>query len=563
MADYYKLVRDKEADFADLHSRMDTDADLYHLKPYKMVDKENREEPDVENITLNEPAAYAHQAQAFLSSAKSQVAIEGEGLSDKDATTIETFLQALYRAIDKRLQQRFMGDLHSFLVEQICIRGIIACRFYLREVGEEFIPDVLLCDSRYILFDTDTDGLTWAAYKTQRTKEQIYNEYGLETGSATSTVTDMWDKALELVFIEETLAKSQAHNLGYVPFVIQFSPLGSGLQDAGGLRYKAESIYSDCRELYKDLNKLGTVLNTLNIMSFFGAMQYESAAGTAAQRPARPPYGKRVVIPVEKGGGYKAMPINDIKASSRLLYSLIYNAIQRGSLPAVEYGNLGFPLSALAISKLTEAKDARFQPRLKALEAFYEMAGRMLIRQYTDLKLNVELETKGISKKYSYTQLAAAGDYNIKYSLTPVSAGQNIANYSIGNAALTFLSEDTVRRDILKVESPEVEEQKRLSELANRMVPELSLYRMAKAKLEQGEELEAKIIAHKLGLTLRQLKGGKTPPATPQQAEPIPRTKEGLIPLLGRGVPAGLGRSRRAVTAPAEEETQGELGEEQ
>jgi len=173
----------------------------------------------------------------------------------------------------------------------------------------------------------------------------------------------------------------------------------------------------------------------------------------------------------------------------------------------------------------------------------------------------VELETQGISKKYSYTQLAK--NYNIKYSLTPVSAEQNIANYSIGNAALTFLSEDTVRRDILKVESPEVEEQKRLSELANRMVPELSLYKMAKAKLEQGEELEAKIIATKLGLTLRQLKGGKTPPATPQQAEPIPRTKEGIIPLLGRGVPAGLGRSRRAATAPAEEAPQGEPGEEQ
>ena len=47
------------------------------------------------------------------------------------------------------------------------------------------------------------------------------------------------------------------------------------------------------------------------------------------------------------------------------------------------------------------------------------------------------------------------------------------------------------------------------SEMADALIPELRLYKMAKSKIAMGEEVEAAIIANQLGLTLEQIKTGK------------------------------------------------------
>ena len=114
----------------------------------------------------------------------------------------------------------------------------------MNEKGDVFIPDILPCDTRYLLYDTDEDGLVWAAYKTMRSITQIKARYPNllqvipQPGSDIThlQVTDLWDRESEKVYIgslDATMGTAQAKEVwsesnrwGYVPFVIEICPIG-------------------------------------------------------------------------------------------------------------------------------------------------------------------------------------------------------------------------------------------------------------------------------------------------------------------------------------------------
>ncbi len=284
------------------------------------------------------------------------------------------------------------------------------------------------------------------------------------------------------------------------------------------------------------------MLNTLNEMAFNGALQYESEAGSQAARPELPPFGKRVVIPVEKGGGYKPMPFNDIRAATQLLYSVLESRIQRGALPAVDYGNLNFPLSAVAISRLTEGKDQIFLPRIQALAMFYQQLSQMAIRQYKDFGMNVELGQEGYTQQYPYKDLD--GRYSITYRFFTTSSEQRIADLSIAAGSRDFLSEDTIRRDVLKLQDPDGEYMKKRAEMAERVDPAIALYRYACSLIDQEEYIEARMIAQTAVAMIRQRQLGGQVEAAPQEQKSPQVGPKDLIPLLtagggGRQMPKG------------------------
>jgi len=169
----------------------------------------------------------------------------------------------------------------------------------------------------------------------------------------------------------------------------------------------------------------------------------------------------------------------------------------------------------------------------------------MIIDQYVNQKMKVKLGNLGFQKEYPYGELKK--DYAIKFKFFTTSPKQNIANYQIAGSAREFVSDDTIRRDILQLENPDKELAKRLSEMADQMVPTLALYKMAKAKIDEGDDIGAQLIANQLGLTLQQLAQGKL---GEKPAEPAPKPEKPLMPLMeGEGgmiKPPGVSSAERA-----------------
>ena len=77
MVDYLKKITNKEEEFYSLFGRMDKDKDLYFLKPFVLKDRQGREVPRVENLTLNDPRYFADRVISILNGLKCRELLRG------------------------------------------------------------------------------------------------------------------------------------------------------------------------------------------------------------------------------------------------------------------------------------------------------------------------------------------------------------------------------------------------------------------------------------------------------------------------------------------------------
>jgi len=463
--DYKNWIKEKTAEFSELFARMDKDKDLCTLKPYQMFDKDNREKPDVENLTLNDPMVFANRVESNLIKANMQTVINGDNLTDDETTLVEDFTKDYTLAVDESLVTRDISSLMAFNAQQICHRGRIATRTTPRMATQrdislgiakegEFIPGILPMDTRYVMYEYGAKTLRAISYQTSRSKEQVENEYGPEIArrmnKKDAIVEDLWHEDREIVFIENVEAKNSPHGYDELPFILQICPIGLMFMDGDRISRNGESIFAANRELYETKNQLGSILMTLTILSFYGGLQYESDKGINAKQPKIPPFGEKFVVPVDKGTrGYFNMPVNDVKNATRMLYSMVESALQQGSLPAVSYGSLQFPLSAVAISGLQEAEDPIYLPRLQALSLYYQRLYRMIIKQYINQRMNIKLGTPGFVREYPYQELDK--QYSINFRFFATSPKQQMANISVAAALGDTVSDDYKRREVIQL----------------------------------------------------------------------------------------------------------------
>ena len=333
--------------------------------------------------------------------------------------------------------------------------------------------------------------------------------------------------------------------------------IGSMLADSVAAEHRGESIFWADRDLFKELNRTASIFQTINVGSFAGAMQFATSKGLKGKKPQRPPWGIYSVTPIEIGAyaGYRPVPVNDIKNAARLFYAILYTRVQQGGLSAIDYGNLTFPLSAVAITRLTGSRDQIFLPRIQAKAIFYQQLFKMIIKQYQTLGIKSEIGQEGFRREYKPDELK--GNYQIKFRFFTESKEQEIANYSVANAATGFLSGATIRRSILKVQDPEAEEERIAVEQAEKMDECLFLYNRCSKLIAQDRQVEAKILADRLIKALRVRK-------TPQIAQSAASQKQSraggrqVMPLVGEGG----GQARPGIGTEGEELSRAEQAEE-
>ncbi len=550
MADeYYQKVTDTEKEFADLYNRMDEDKKLLIMDEFTWTDKDDHEEPDVDNITMNDAAVFATRVHNTLIKAEMSPEVEGEKLKDEEAAVIEDFIRDVELEADSNVHYQDIPSYKNFEVIQACDRGRIARRVTLREEEGKLAPDSFLAvDSRYLIYEYGVKGLNWVATKMPRSREDIKEEYGYESPAKNNVITDFWDGEQERVYCEKEKIDENENYWGEPPFVIQVVPTGLFTFDADRVLYSGESIFAMNRDLYKEKNLFATILKSLTVKSFFNGLQLEVENVALAKRPQAPPYGKKFVVPVEKGTkGYFSMPVEDLKNAARMFYSILDSALQDGAFPRVSYGTLQFPVSAVGMSELKEAEDPIYFPRVQGYTMFLQRLYRMIIKQYIMFKMNLELGEEGFRKTYSWKDLNK--DVSLKFRVDLTSPKQDMVNISTAAAVGNLVSDDTKRRDYLHIKNPDEENTKMLVEKAARMSPIVAKYDVVKALFDRGETIKANLMAMEMGMNLDELLSGKITQPEAVEEEQSPKQ---LLPMFG-------GRSGGGAQPPAEESIEAEV----
>ena len=538
----------------DLYKRMDDDKSLLILDEYVMKDSDDTEVDDVINVTMNTPATFLAHVQSALESASQQVAVTGDDMNDDKSHPIERFLDAFYLAADARLRLAKEPQLRPYSVQQFLGRGRGGTRITCRMQDGVFIPDVLPCDTRYLLYETDEDGLLWAAYKTMRSIAKIQARYPTlldiipspASGITHLQVTDLWDREEEKVYVgglamaadgknEVKEVWQQENRWGYVPFVIELVELGLMFNDDDRIKHNGESLLFLSRLLYGEENRLASIMQTLNMLTVNPAKTYHTKDGTRAKLPKRDASGMGETTALGVEEFIKLVESGDVKQAGVLMSGKISTGIQIGTQSQADYGSAPFPMPAVAIIELAEASGEVFLPRLAALARLYEGQSAMIIDQVQRLGVqSVSMGTKG--HKQVWQVAALKGDYDIAYEYTVKSPATDLARLSVADIAKGFLDEDTIDRDILNLANPTEVKRKRSMERARLQSIELDLYMIAEDILAQAEiekdekkklalERRARIIAHTLNMTLEGLQRGEVPPR--KQGEEPARNKIG------------------------------------
>lgn len=538
MDDILQKINNKEKEFADLYTRMDEDKKLLILDDYTMRDKDDREEPDVDNITMNDPGNFGDRVHNTLIKADIIPEVEGEGLKDEDTELIEKFIRDMEFEADAILQPQGFPTFRQWEAMQACDRGYVARRITL-SIGEDgrLAPTSFKnVDTRYLIYDNGINGLRWVATRTPRSKADIEEEYpNANFLRASAIVTSHWDDEKESVFVGKNQVDEKENIWGEPPFVIQVMPTGTWTMDDDRMAVSGESIFARNRDLYEKKNWAASILATLNANVIFPKMQVEVEDALAMnKKPASPPWAKKVVLPYLKGTkGYSAIQFPDIHKAFSHFYSILDSALQEGALPKISYGDLQFPISAVGMAELKEAEDPVYFPRIQGLALFWQRCQRMIIKQYIAQRMHLKIGEEGFRKEYSYRDLQK--ECSIKYRFFISSPKQDMVNISTAAAVGGLVSDDTKRRDYLHIQNPTEEDNKIWAERAARMSPAVAMYDVIKALFARGEKVKANIMAEEMGMTLDQVIQGQV--VQPGQSVPEEKPKQ-LMPLF-RGTGGG------------------------
>lgn len=557
----YELVKSKLEEMKPLFERMDEDEKLYLLEPFTMKKLDGSgNEKDVSNVTLPDPLNFAKKAIAITGSYERQTVVEGEELTDKQTTKIEEFLDDIFFMINEWLPKRGIPSLDAFINEQANLRGRIGVRSCLKlDKDGGIIPDVVPIDTRWFPVETGTDGLIWGAPICSRSKAQIEREYpdvDTKLKNTGNEVIDFWDEETETVFIEKKQVHEEVNTYKYPPFIIAKCPIGCMFNTENAMKHDGEGIFWPNRNLWKEKNEIVTILKTLSRKALKGGLELQRNVNSPdkGKKPEESPYQEDVVIETETGGGFRKLPVDDIKSATRLLYSIVEASKQRGELTPLDYGTLAFPLSAVAILNLVGARNDIFAPILSMIASFYQQLSRMLIDQCVQLDQQIKIGRPGNYRTYSPSDFA--GEYSIKYRFFLLTKEQAAADLSMANSARGFLPDNYILREVLKVQDPDGLELELKSQQAERTDEVLFLYRRARAlidkdKPKQEEQIEAYILAERIKTILQQRRsmGDLSPMEGKKETEPS--AKE-LLPMFTKGGGPG------GVKTPKPEEAESE-----
>jgi len=543
-------------------ARMKEDIDKrYLLEKFVFKDTQGKEHKGIDNVTLNDPRYYADRTISVLGTARRRFEILHQDQELADNT--EKFVEHCLIRNDENLAYQTLMPLEDSINFTACIEGTIAARVLLYRDGDKWYPEIMPLDPYSVVYVSGKKGCRIVCIESLRTKEDIEKDYKIKVTGKTGIVQDIWTVDQNIIKIDNNMAEGYpiTHSLGMNPVIVvpcPTTPFMTARSDA--VKYQAESVYAGVRDMYEELNKGATAWKTQNMMGFLPPV-------IGIMKPNRKlpkmTYGIASQISLEIGESVTSWPIKDLSVAHQTFFGQIMSRIQRATMSNVDYGDLSFELSALAIKRLESAKDQLFIPRLRAKKFFMVQVASALIQQFirggypTNLEGAGELITDWEPASFKDKTFVINVDY---YAESPE---ENIADMTIANTARSLgLPYEWIYSNLLHLKDvPEIMRMK-AREGAMMLSPTVAKYWFA-TTLKESEEKRDKVISEILlteaGMTPPEETGGKGVKNPPSQTQiPLgikaptvgtPRTEEETIQKeeLRR---QGILQSRKESTAP-------------
>ena len=524
MTDYKALVEDKEEDQSGLIKRWKIDSDLLYLRNYIMTDATGKNAvPNIVNVTLNLPGRFANDVISILGTAQEQTIIESED-KNLDTTYIEDFRKAAFRAANARLKWELNPwfDFHS------SIRGGCAARCIFQLVDGVLVPDITQWDRGYVTFEEGAQGLAWAGYKTIRKKDEIEAQYGEALEKLKKTILgegamllDVWHKEGNEVWIAGEKIHEQEHNFGYTPVVIKTVVLGSMLADTDSLEHQGESIFFLIRGAIPELNRLISIMQTLNLKSVKGPMGWENSEGPGAEPPDyEEATGMGTITSANIGGGVRPIAFGDAQRSAQLAYTIMRESMREATIAASDLGIIESPpASGVRAMVAGESRDQLLSPRLGIKSLMNQGLADMFTAQVIQIGGSVELGS--LSHKRTFETSKLSGQYEAYYKYTIKSAAVDAGRASLAAAYGNLIPDRAKRVEILQREDPDGDERQLNIEVAEQLSPAIKMRRVLVSLVEEDRDEEAELLSAEMGVTLQQMMSGEmTPPKTEPEQEP-------------------------------------------
>ncbi|MEE9529275.1 MAG: hypothetical protein V3V88_04420, partial [Dehalococcoidia bacterium] len=284
------------------------------------------------------------------------------------------------------------------------------------------------------------------------------------------------------------------------------------------------------RNMYEHENKLASIMETQSFLSLAPPQVLTSKSGK--KLPKSPVYRIGKILALENTEGLKAIEQPDIIGATRFLEGLLGGAMQRGSVSNIDWGNLNFQLSQVAIGDLSDKSRQIYTPRLLCMSLFKASLGEEIINQFVKFEMSADIGRKGRKRTYTTTDLD--GDFTIEYEYHTNLPEETAAAYGLAAAASRWFDDDYIRKNILKVKNAKEIGERFDAQTAERVSRVLVLFKMAESLTalhekypEEGYDAKAQLLVAEMGTTLKQLQnGGTTKQLTEGRQTPSPSPQE-------------------------------------
>ena len=551
-----------------LRNRMDTDHQLYRLNPYDAGD-------GYQSYTSNEPQTYADKIISWLAAADRVIRIPpaGNPRSNREVNNDkERFIIGAFRSADERLSNRLLPDLQSQLAWYITLRGWYAGRALLVKRDEKTTyVDITPWDIMHTYWGTDADGLSWACYKTKKTRSEIERQYNVRLGTEREDddgidVYDFYDREDNFVAIPNRFIKKRTRHTpeadeecGSVPVFLgpvganpliqslEWSSIEDTYEDYG------ESVFKSTRELYSNHNFMMSTMLELTARSRKQGLKITSRDGTKTLE--EDPYKEGTEISLAQGEDIEPLGLLEVARETGAFMGMVSGEMQRGSIPHSVYGELQFQLSGFAINTLKQGVETVLSPRIIALQKAYTQISNLLCDQYSSGAFTA-MELSGRDNNRMYFSETITPDRvkeggTVEVTVVPRLPQDDMSKYSMAQIARegpTPLMPDLwIRDNILGIQDADQTEDSIKEQIAERTLPEAGLWSLYQASVKQGRDdlaqfylgeltlmmvSKARMIAETLGGAPPGPSPGAQPPVPPGVPPPGPQGPPGVPPQV-------------------------------
>lgn len=533
--------------------RMDEDEKLWTVEPYKLVDADGNDMEKVVHVTMNDARVFGERVLAVLNESEERIEVNGQRngkeLDGHQTNVIEDWWHDLMYVANERLNDILMPDFDTYEWEQVAIRGRMIARILLSQDMDGFNVDLLPVDARKCIYAVGARGLSKVAFWDTLDKDMCREEYPDYRPQGESVSRwDLWNNLEEVVFLDGKFYEAIPNKLGHPPFVIALCQQGTFLDTSTrALRMRGDSIFSANRDLYPELNRIASILETMNLLSLSPPQVFYSESGK--KLPVEPIYRQGRIVAMKIGEKIEKIETPDIQASGRFFIATLGGALQRGSISNIDWGNLQFQLSQVAIATLAGASRQVFTPRIKTMERFKRLLCKEAKWQFNYFNMSANIGRTG--NKRIYTSDDLSGDYTVDFEYLTSLPEETAASYGLANMAQRWMDDRTIRKTILKYSDYDDIDEKYLIQTAQKISRALGLFQMAEALDKQGRKDEAKILLVEVGQTLEGAVGKEVTKLTGvEMPEASPEAKANAL-MVGPGAPVeGAVRTTRKMEPP-------------